>query len=325
MSDANIARTPGADDIEARAALWIDQRDRGEWSAGDQVELDAWLAQSMTHSIAYWRLNAAWQRTERLAAFGPEIAKTARFFSRERAMPAFARVAAAMTAALLLGAGGYYWLHPAQRTYETTSGTREILSLGDGSQIELNTDTVLRVSRKDGDRIVWLDRGEAYFQIKHDPAHPFVVNVAGKRVVDIGTKFSVRTDAQATEVALTEGSARFEAASGAQKNAAVMLKPGDVAVATASSISLKKRPLQVLNDNLGWLRGVLIFDNTTLADAAAQFNRYAQRKLVVDGAVADLKIDGTFPANDTAAFAVIAEHILHLHARDNGNEIVISR
>ena len=47
MSDASRAG-----EIEARAALWIDRRDRGEWSAQDQAELDAWLAQSMTHSIA---------------------------------------------------------------------------------------------------------------------------------------------------------------------------------------------------------------------------------------------------------------------------------
>lgn len=322
MSEAYVQ---SAEDIEARAALWIDRRDRSDWTAEHQAELDAWLAGSMAHSIAFWRLNAAWQRAERLAAFGPRTEKAARFFNREKLKPAFLRVAAGLAVAALLGAGGFYWLNPAERSYETTSGTREILSLGDGSQIELNTDTVLRVSRKAGERIVWLDRGEAFFQIKHDPAHPFTVNVAGKRVIDLGTKFSIRTDAQRTEIALTEGRARLEAPTQAQKEKIVTLKPGDVAIATATGVSVTEQPLHRLNNQLGWLRGVLIFDNTTLADAAAQFNHYSQRKLTVDDAVADLRIDGTFLANDPAAFAVIVEHILHLHARDNGSEIQISR
>jgi transmembrane sensor len=320
MSDERRTMSGHADEIEERAALWIDRRDRGEWSADDQAELDAWLAQSMTHTIAFWRLNAAWQRAERLAALHPAIARRESFF--DRIAPAFARAAAGVAFAAVLGAGAFYWLDPSQHSYTTGKGTREIVSLSDGSQIELNTGTRLRISATLGERNVWLDRGEAYFQIKHDAAHPFRVFVAGRRVTDLGTKFSIHTDARRTVIALTEGSARLDSAGGER---AIMLKPGDVAVATAESVSVTKKPLQVLDDQLGWLRGVLIFDNTRLVDAAAQFNRYSERKLVVEGDAADLRIDGTFPANDTAAFAAIAGHILHLHARDNGIEIVISR
>jgi transmembrane sensor len=225
----------------------------------------------------------------------------------------------------LLSGGALYWAHPTQRSYATTNGTREIVSLSDGSQIELNINTALRVSATRGERMVWLDRGEAYFQIKHSAAHPFMVFVAGHRVTDLGTKFTIRTNAERTEVALTEGSARLEATNGVANSRALTLAPGDVAIASAESISVTKKPLHVLNDELGWLGGVLIFDNTTLADAAAQFNRYSQHRLVILGDASGLKIDGTFPANDPTAFAAIAEHILHLHVRDNGSEIAISR
>lgn len=321
MIDAEHA--PNSDCIEEVAALWIDRRDRSDWSEQDQEKLDAWLAQSMSHSIAFWRLNAAWQRTERLAALQPCAPQRNSFFSNVQ--PMLMRTAAALIGIALLGGGVFYWLHPAEHSYTTTQGTREIVSLSDGSQIELNTDTSLRVSATLGERTVWLDRGEAFFQIKHDAAHPFRVFVAGHRVTDLGTQFSIRTDTQKTEIALTEGSAQLDDATNGLQNHSVMLKPGDVAIATAESISVTKRPLQTLNDQLGWLRGVLIFDNTRLADAAVQFNRYSDRKLVIVGDAADLRIDGTFPANDIAAFAAIAEHILHLHAKDNGSEITISR
>jgi transmembrane sensor len=323
MSNTIHAAAANSDQIEEIAAQWIDRRDRDDWDAQDQVELNAWLAQSMTHSIAFWRLNAAWQRAERLTALHPSIAPGAGFFDRAR--PMLLRAAAAAIGAALVGGGAFYWLHPSEHSYATTRGTREIVSLSDGSQIELNTDTSVRVSATLGERTVWLDSGEAYFQIKHDAAHPFRVFVAGHRVTDLGTKFSIRTDTRKTEIVLTEGSARLDDLGTGAKDHAITLKPGDVAVATADSVSVTKAPLHVLNDRLGWLRGVLIFDNTRLADAAAQFNRYSDRKLIVEGDAADLKIDGTFPANDTAAFAVIAGHILHLHAKDNGAEIVISR
>ena len=325
MTRARIAQTDSAEEIEELAALWIDRRDRSDWTAEDQAELDGWLAQSMTHSIAFWRLNAAWQRTERLAALSPKVSRSGSFFNREHLKNALARTAAVLAIAALLGGGAFYWTQPAQHSYVTASGTREIVSLGDGSQIELNTNSALRVSATLGERTVWLDRGEAYFQIKHNAAHPFMVFVGGHRVTDLGTKFTIRTNAQRTEVALTEGSARLDPATGIAKNRPITLKPGDVAVATAESVFVTRKPLHVLNDELGWLGGVLIFDNTTLADAAAQFNRYSQHRLVIAGEAAGLKIDGTFPANDPTAFATIAEHILHLRAHDNGSEIVISR
>ncbi len=197
-----------ADDIEQEAALWIDRRDRGDWTPQDQRQLDAWLAQSMTHSIAFWRLNAAWKRTERLAALRPRVSRSANPFWREQIKTGLARSAMALVVASLLGGGAFYFSRPEQRSYATPVGGREILSLADGSQIELNTDTALRISGKSGERKVWLDRGEAYFQIKHDAAHPFMVAVSNRRVVDLGTKFSVRADAGRTEIALTEGSAR---------------------------------------------------------------------------------------------------------------------
>lgn len=315
----------GAEGVEQQAALWIDRRDRGDWSARDQTELDAWLLQSMTHSIAFWRLNAAWKRTERLAALRAGTSWKQKIWVHASAKPLLLRLAMALTVSAFLAGGAFYMTRPITHTYATPVGGREILSLADGSEIELNTNSVLRIVGKSNARQVWLERGEAYFQIRHDAARPFVVNVAGHRVTDLGTKFSIRTDSSKTEIVLTEGSARIEASAGSGKIAPVTLKPGDVAIATVETIAVTKKPQRLLDDGLAWRRGLLIFDNTTLADAAAQFNRYTSHKIVVADEAAALRVDGTFPSNDTAAFTAIVGHILHLKVKDGGSEIVLSR
>ena len=71
---------------------------------------------------------------------------------------------------------------------------------------------------------------------------------------------------------------------------------------------------------------MLVFKRNSLADVAAEFNRYNRRKLIVaDGAAAKLTIDGTFHANNVEAFTDIAQDILGLRVDRRADEIVISR
>ena len=68
-----------------------------------------------------------------------------------------------------------FFASPREKTYSTGIGVRETIALPDGSQIELNTDTSVRLAEDGLHRHVTLDRGEAFFQVKHDATHPFVV------------------------------------------------------------------------------------------------------------------------------------------------------
>jgi len=88
---------------------------------------------------------------------------------------------------------------------------------------------------------------------------------------------------------------------------------------------VRKAP-QELNADLGWRRGVLTFDNTPLADVAAEFNRYNRTKLVIaDSSSAKIDIGGTFRADDVVAFAEVAKGLLKLQVQKRGDNIVISR
>ncbi len=158
--------------------------------------------------------------------------------------------AAAAIALAAYGISGNYFQKPKTQTYATTIGGRETLALADGSEIELNTDTSLRISNEAGTRKAWLDRGEAYFKIKHDAAHPFVVIAGAHRITDLGTKFTVRDEDGGIKVALMEGRARLDAA-GKTGPRSVTLTPGDVALATATSLSVNKKPAPAAHQRCG--------------------------------------------------------------------------
>ena len=234
-----------------------------------------------------------------------------------------------VAAAALVAATGFaaapYFMKSRGQTYSTTVGGRETLALADGSRIELNTDTVMRVAMTHERRSVWLDSGEAYFQVKHDVQRPFVVMVGDRRIIDLGTKFVIRRDESRMKVAVLEGSVELDAVGAQADRVPKLLKSGDVAVATGNTVSISRKTQRTLANELGWQRGVLVFDNATLAEAAAEFNRYNREKIVIaDPSAAQIMIGATLPQNDVQAFVRVAQKIFGLRVERQGDNIVIS-
>lgn len=316
-----------ANDISREAATWLERREREDWSAADNGALEDWIAQSPAHKLAFWRVKGAWSQTERLNALRPTTARKPAAAPPRKARPVLRFAAAALAVAVIGGFTADKFLSgPAYKTYSTGVGVRETITLPDGSQIELNTDTSVRVAEAALHRNVVLDRGEAFFQIKHDAAHPFVVTAGNSRVVDLGTKFTVRAETGRVEVALVEGSARIEPLDGSAPSRIATLTPGDIAVADKDSLQVSTLTKRDIADDLGWRRGVLIFRRTTLSEAAAQFNRYNTHKLIVpDATVAELQLGGTFQTNNPELFARVARDVLGLRIQNRGGETVISR
>ena len=314
-----------AAEIQSRAADFVNQRrDSGQWSPDDQSALDAWLSESPEHVVAYWRLDAAWERTQRLAALRPS--------KPDRTGGSVWRNVLRFSAAALViaaGTGAAFYLAkpsaPEPRQFATDVGARKTIKLADGSEIELNTNTVLRIAPGPNPRMAWLEKGEAYFRIQHDSAHPFVVMAQGRRVVDLGTEFLMRAEPKRLEVALVAGRAQLDSPNDPTQEPAV-LTPGDVAIATANAINVTSKSAKALSDEISWRQGLLVFKYTTLEDAASEFNRYNRKKIIItDPNVASLTIVGTFPSNDVTAFTDAAQAIFGLKIENRHGEIAIKR
>jgi transmembrane sensor len=313
----------GMREIEEKASHFvIARRDGAGWNDEHQGALDTWLDQSSLHRVAYLRLDTAWSRADRVRALRPSPPQPGENRWRKFSV----RAAAGLV--LLAGVGfGIKQLAPAPTIsiYETPVGGRETLRLADGSEIELNTNTKLRTAVTREHRMVWLDKGEAYFRIAHDPAHPFVVKAGERSVTVLGTRFTVRRDPHALEVSLIEGRIRFDAKD-EPAHMPIDLAPGDTITATPSAVTLAHISRNALDTSLSWRRGVLVFDRTPLSEAVRELNRYNTEKVVIaDAQTAQTTIGGTFDATNVAGFVRVAHAVLGLRVQYRPGEIVISQ
>jgi len=317
-----------AEDIEARAAEFLMRRDEPEWSASDQAGLDAWLRQSAAHQAAFWRLEYGYARFDRMAALGLPPARKPRRWNRPASLAAGVLLALVAGWALLSGVlplGGVPGQPGPIQQYATNFGSVGKTVLPDGSRIELNTASNIRYSQTSEQRTLWLDRGEAYFEITHDPRRPFTVLTGPRNVTVLGTKFVVTRAARTVTVSVLDGRVRLEGAEHGAHVDPATLTPGQTAIAGTTSTLIKSESLQAIRDRLAWRDGVLKFDGTTIGDAAGQFNRYNVKKLVVgDPETAAIRIGGSFHLNNVEGFARLLETAYGLHVETGDDRIVVS-
>jgi transmembrane sensor len=180
---------------------------------------------------------------------------------------------AAAAIALAVG-GGFVWQRAgggdqvaasAQRV-TTGVGQRDSLRLPDGTRIVLAPASELVVRYERGERKVEL-RGEAYFDVRHDENRPFSI-VAGATVVrDIGTTFSVRSEADSVRVVVTSGSVELSAG-----RTSVTLGPSDVG-SVAGKRMIATRGAYDASD-LAWMEGRLVFREAPVQSVIAEVRRW---------------------------------------------------
>lgn len=310
-----------APDIEHHAAAWLVRREQPEWIAADQAALTDWLGEDPAHKAAYWRLEHGWNMAERLRARRRDQTPFARRHHPAwwMALAACLLVAVAVAATLRTHGGGT----AAPFRIATAVGAQRHVVLADGSRLVVNTDSLLRTAVDRTSRTVWLDRGEAFFEVAHDARHPFVIRAGDQRVTVLGTRFAVRRDGDAVRVSVIEGRVRVEDAT-SDRGTAAIVTAGDVAVARGTSLLVIDRSPAVVEGALSWRTGMLTFDRTTLADAAAEFNRYNRQRLTIaDERAARLRIGGSFEATNVAAFARLLRSAFGLQVREQGDAIVV--
>jgi transmembrane sensor len=308
--------------IEELAAQWVLRADRG-LSADESAALAAWLDASVANRLAYLRLKSGWQRTERLAALqgSEDFADKSETHVRWRAMA----LAAAVLVLLGIAAGAFLHFHAAApAVYTTQLGERPVLRLSDGTRIQLNTDTQVQTDVTRVARTVTLERGEAFFEVVHDDKRPFVVIAGNRRITDLGTKFSVRRDGDNVRVIVTEGQVRVDILNAPAPSAPVFANEGNIVVAKADETLVVPKSLKDMAGDLSWRNGMLVFDQETLSSVAEQFNRYNRRRIVVQGRARDIRIGGSFRADNIDSFALLIRGSLGLKVTQEDDQIIIS-
>lgn len=315
-----------ADIAEARAARFVMRRDEDDWSQADQAELNAWLAESLAHKAAFWRLEEGSRQTDRLRSLYDPVEMP---HPVQRKWHSFA--ALALAASLVMAILGYaMWPQPEPveiATLETHVGERRTAYLPDGSTIELNTNTKIRLALEQGRRTAWVSGGEAYFQIAHDPARPFVIHAGAHDVTVLGTKFSVRRDGELLRVAVLQGAVQLKGLGRSASLGSTVLPGGSTAVANSVATIVRREPLDQLRQGLRWRDGVLVLDGKTLGQAVTELNRYNPDPIVVKGAqLASTPIGGTFQLGNREGFVRLLREVYDVQvSRAADGKIILQR
>jgi transmembrane sensor len=326
---------------EEAAAHWLARRHSEDWAAADDAALAQWLDAVPGNRVAYLRLSLGWQKAGRLTAFGagvprgvvptPEQMQASPYFDRQqRTLQSPVRprnkrrlyaIAASLAMMALLGTT-WHFINQGP-TYRTEIGGLESVPLVDGSKVTLNTNSAIRLAVTDSERRVDLKQGEAYFEVAKDPDRPFIVVAGKQRVVAVGTKFSVRRgDRDDFHVVVTEGRVRIERLDSITP--ATEVPAGRIATGGGEGVLIQDTPYAEVERTLSWRSGYLSFQDTALADAVADFNRYNTRQLVIeDPHVAGIRIDGNFRATSVDMFVRLLEGGFPVTAEQRGDRIVL--
>lgn len=182
-----------------------------------------------------------------------------------------------------------------QADYMTVTGNFRQVSLPDGSVMTLNTASAVRIDFKDGRRDVRLLHGEAFFDVVHDPAHPFIVSAAFSHVRVTGTAFAVRTGSQTDTITLERGHVEVSRLDDAADRAS--LDPGEMVEVTSGALS----PVTPVDTQsaLAWVSGRIVFHDDPLSAAVRDLGRYYPEPIFVLGSsTGNIRVTGNYRLDD---------------------------
>ena len=269
-----FAPAPQEDPIAAQAAEWF-VRLHGEAASGDDwAAFEAWLQASPAHARAYERLERVWMELdEDRDALAEALRPPARPSARARPRWAWPAAAAALAASLAVAMGLTLTMRPAAAPaiYETRPGQLMEVALADGTRVRLNAATRLSVVMERHARRVEMADGEAVFDVAHDPARPFLIEVGDRQVKVVGTEFDLRHRDGRMEVTVRRGVVEVRPAGAAAARPARVTvgqqyahRDGDPGATVA--------PADVA-DAFDWTQGQLIYRDRPLSEVAADISR----------------------------------------------------
>ncbi|WEK45152.1 MAG: FecR domain-containing protein [Candidatus Andeanibacterium colombiense] len=286
-------------DSEEEALGWVVRLTSGDASEDDAHEFALWNA-DVENAEAYDRARRLWLGLgpileEQEAAGWPNAAPDpASGRGVGLHFPRMARYAAMAASLALVATASVQYFRVWQYDQVTGQSVRSDVHLADGSEVTMGPGTALGTDFAHGGRHVSLARGEAYFDVKHDPAHPFVVSAGNGVVRVLGTAFSVRKQDDG-RVVVTVSRGRVQVTSGARSETLVRDRQISFGAEGLGSMRAVDSTLA-----MAWMRGRLIMENKPLGEVLEELDRYESGKIVLlNGEAAQRRINAVIDLQRT--------------------------
>lgn len=319
---ADVGYLPSREEAESEASSWFARLNADDASEEDRNRFAEWLHASPAHGKAYDALCATWRELEksgplvRAVYFGQAMNAASAPRARNRRWAVVAGLAASVAAIAAVAIWGLR--QQDDSTFQAAVGEQTTVALSDGSTLKLNSNSRAHVDYTPDSRVVYLERGEAFFSVVHNAARPFWVHAGNSWVRDVGTAFNVYLAPSGVVVTVSEGAVKV------LHSGSDALPPSDAAaISTAASVSAGEQlkvhgrveALRALDEAqlsrlLAWRGGSLDFENEPLGDVADELMRYTSLKIEFsDPALRQLRVGGTFRTSPEGAEALLT--VLH--------------
>lgn len=257
-----------------------------------------------------------------------------------------------LAAALLIAVGVTGWVYQQREIYSTGIGEQRTVTLVDGSVVELNARSRIKVRYTDRQRSIDLLEGQALFRVAKDPSKPFIVASDRTEVRAVGTQFDVYRRNTGTLVTVVEGRVAVRTTEDADVDVANRAEPETLAVPSpgngraahvldagpnevllgagqqllvAQAVPSIPKPADV-EAATAWTQQQLIFAYAPLTQVAEEFNRYNRRPLVIeDSSLEEFHISGSFSSTDPTLLLRFLREQSGIDVRETASDIRISR
>lgn len=285
---------------------------RGGADAAERQAIFEWIDADPHHAVAFARMEAAWEAGERLRASpppieGPDAAADTGGGTR---VSRRTLVGGGLAASIATVGATVAWRYASDvDLHHTRLGERRVITLADGSRIHLNTASAVEVAMRKHSRRIRLVKGEALFEVAHDPRRPFLVDAGAARLRAVGTAFNVRIRDTVVELTVTEGVvAVAEDTVDVHRPDVSKIVAGGGAVIGSGAVAPTALDPAILRQRTAWQDGVIELDGETLAQAVAEFNRYRDPPIIIgDPRLANLRVGGRFEVDEAEKFLIAIE------------------
>ena len=308
------------------AAAWLARLQRDDVAEADGLAFETWLTASPANTTAYRAVVSLWHEFDAGAEnVEAELAARARREAMTRTtrrqwmigaggLGIAAGLAAVVAPALMTG--------PAVQLIATQRGQRQRYTRADGSTVDLNAETRMRVSFSHSERRISLDDGEAIFEVTHDAARPFIVAAGERTVRVVGTQFDVRNRQGALTVTVARG--KVEVRPSASASRIYSLTSGqrlDVSAAGAETTQFVDP-----QETFSWRAGRLVYRGEPLSNVVADLNRQFPEQIDIgDPDLGRIPITGVIVLDDPQSVMARLSLMLPIRTVTSGPRLTLLR
>jgi transmembrane sensor len=318
----DVHRLPSTDDTVREASAWFARMNADDVTADDRTRFETWRSAHSCNAKVYAELSATWQELVksgplvRAVNFG-QVMNAASAPPAPRRRWAVAAVAAGI-GAVVVGVAWNLYKQKEETRFQTAIGEQAAVALPDGSSFDLNTNSRIWVDYSQRQRVIRLERGEAFFKVAHDTQRPFWVRAGDYWVRAVGTAFNVYLRPTGVEVTVSEGTVNVVNATGNEfppTEAAITESVAAVTAGEQADVHGRAEVIHALDAAqlsraLAWRKSSLYFQDQPLGDVVNELTRYTTLKIEFDDdALRRLPVGGTFQTSPDGVEALLT--LLH--------------